>query len=360
MLIQFKEFYREPGALFWSFAFPVLMSLGLGVAFSSKKEIQRTVAITECHQKQSCKLDSFLQTDTKLIKPTRDGHPRYEKTIENKQLGNTTYHFIVTSWNDAMVHLKRGNISLIMTDEGDSVKYHFDPINPDAQLSYLHISSMIKHQKVFEQSENIVALDKAGTRYIDFLIPGLIAMGIMSSCLWGISYGLIEKRAKKLLRRMIATPMKKSFFLISQLVTRLVFTFLETVILVLFAWLVFDVTIQGSLIALFLVFLSGNLVFIGIGILISSRTSKTEIGNGLISAVTMPMMVLSGIFFSYYNFPDWSITVIQKLPLTVFADSIRSIFVEGAGIVQVLPGVLILTLTGFVFFVVGLKIYKWH
>lgn len=360
IIIQFKEHFREPGALFWSFAFPILMAWGLGVAFSSKDQITRQVAVVQEKISADSRLTQFLLNQTKAINPSSEGHKQYEKVIKNPKLGSTIYRFIVVKWDEAIIYLKRGNVAVILDDNNDSIRFHFDPNNPEAQLVYLQLNSLNKHHGLLEDASNIQTMTKIGTRYIDFLIPGLLAMGIMSSCLWGISYGMIEKRSKKLLRRMVATPMNKSFFMISQFVSRLVLSFAEAFILILFAYLTFHISIQGSIPALLLVFLTGNFVFIGIGILISSRTASTQTGNGLISAVTMPMMVLSGIFFSYYNFPHWIIPVIQKMPLTIFADSIRSIFIEGAGMMAMLPNILFMLSIGLVSFVIGLKIFKWY
>jgi ABC-2 type transport system permease protein len=135
---------------------------------------------------------------------------------------------------------------------------------------------------------------------------------------------------------------------------------IEALLLVLFAWLVFHITIQGSIIALLLIFLAANIAFAGLAVLISFRTAKTEIGNGLINFVVMPMMLLSGVFFSYHNFPDKLIPILQKLPLTMVADTMRSIFIEGAGINQVLYPILILTVGGIITFFAALRFFKWY
>jgi len=136
--------------------------------------------------------------------------------------------------------------------------------------------------------------------------------------------------------------------------------FLESMVLFIFALFAFKMTIQGDITALIVMFLAGNIAFAGIAVFVSSNTSNTEVGNGLINFVVFPMMVLSGIFFSYQNFPDWSIPVIRKLPLTMLTDGIRSIFNEGAGYHEVIIPILILTATGVIFFSAGLKIFKWH
>ena len=163
-----------------------------------------------------------------------------------------------------------------------------------------------------------------------------------------------------MLRRMVATPMKKSNLLVAHMTSRLSMNFLEALILVIFARYYFDLKIQGSLLALFLVFIAGNIAFTGIALLFSSRTSKTEIGNALINLVTMPMMILGGIFFSYQNFPEWTIPFIEKLPLTMMADSFRSIINEGAGMKDVMDNILFLGTGGILTFFAGVKIFKWY
>jgi len=282
--------------------------------------------------------------------------------MPNPKIGNTTFRFQRMDWDHAMIRLKRGELNVIISDSAGQVRYHFDPLNPDGQLTYMKLSNLVENHDLLnpESQENISPLTVTGTRYIDFLIPGLIALGVITACMWGISYTIIERRAKKLLRRMVATPMKKSNLLIAMMTVRIGMNFVESGLLLLFAWIVFGITIQGSVPALFAIFISGNVAFTGIAIFISSHTSKTEIGNGLINAITMPMMVLSGIFFSYHNFPAWSMGFIKLLPLTILADGIRAIFNEGAGWAQVSVPSLILLVTGAVFFTAGLRIFKWH
>jgi ABC-2 type transport system permease protein len=365
---HFKETIREPGVIFWGIIFPILMSLGLGIAFTKKADIVRNIAVIErtfpnqAFNPSSSRIEPFLNNYSTKIEPIGDEGICYRFTVKDEKLGNTTFFFRKTNWQKAMVLLKRGNLNVVIDEKDGQIEYHFDPLNPDAQLTYLKLSKIMGRNEFspVERNENIEPLTVSGTRYIDFLIPGLIAMGIMMSCLWGMSYGIIEKRTKKLLRRMVATPMKKSHFLIALMVVRIVMNFIESALLFIFAYFVFNITIQGNIPALFAIFIAGNIAFAGIAIFISSHTANTEIGNGLINAVVLPMMVLSGIFFSYHNFPDWSIPYIQKLPLTLLADGIRSVFIEGAGYAEISFPTLLLTAIGILFFTSGLKIFKWH
>ncbi len=363
IMAHLKELLREPAVLFWGIIFPILMSLGLGAAFTKKSDIIRKIALVEntpgSISDSSSRIESFidLHADTSYHV---SGSQRI--IIPDKQLGNTTLIFQKETWDNAIILLKRGIISVIMDAKNGHVDYHFDPLNPDAQLIFLKLSSIFgKNQiKTIESSQSIKPLTLVGTRYIDFLIPGLIAMGAMSACLWGVCYTTIEKRSKKLLRRMVATPMKRSNFLISLITVRVFMNFVESFLLTLFAIWAFHVSIQGNIWALLVLFLAGNIAFAGLSVTLSCRTDKTEIGNGFINAVTIPMFVLSGVFFSYYNFPDWAIPYIQKLPLTLFADGIRSVFIEGAGFSKIAVPSLILTAFGVVLFSIGLKFFKWY
>ncbi len=365
---NFKELIREPGVLFWGIVFPILMSLGLGIAFTGKKDVVTTIAVTGQNRLVYRPTDSssvirrFLVANKSIVEKDKNGRISCKLTIPDDKLGNTTFIFQAMEWQQAMVLIKRGNINIILDEGNGAVQYHFDPMNPDAQLTYLKLTRLFNTAGVATGKTNsgIKPLTVSGTRYIDFLIPGLIAMGVMMSSMWGVCYAIIERRSKKLLRRMVATPMKRSNFLIALITVRVLMNFVEAGLLFLFAWLAFHITVQGNLAALFVLFLAGNFAFAGISIFISSHTAKTEIGNGLINALSMPMMVLSGIFFSYHNFPEWSISTIQKFPLTLLADGMRSIMIEGAGIAETALPAVILSLIGLVFFIAGMKIFRWH
>ena len=363
----FREIIREPGVLFWGILFPILMSLGLGLAFTKKSDVIRKVAIINIPDKspagsESSMINGFLQHNCEKNLSGESATWQWKYIIKDEKLGNSVFLFYKMKWADALRFLKRGTINVLMLGKNDSVEYHFDPMNPDAQLTYIKLSTIVGNGAIqtVQNNSDIKPLTVTGTRYIDFLVPGLIAMGVMMSSMWGISYGIIEKRSKKLLRRLVATPMKKSHFLIALISVRITMNFIESLVLFLFALFAFKMTIQGNISALILMFLAGNVAFAGIAVLVSSHTSNTEVGNGLINFVVFPMMVLSGIFFSYQNFPAWSLPVIKNLPLTMLTDGIRSIFNEGAGYNEVALPILILIATGALFFFVGLKIFKWH
>lgn len=361
-----REVIREPAVIFWGIVFPILISLGLGLAFTQQGETVYRVGVVRGHAEvpgNGTGLESFLENRAGDLDLPETHSPAWQMTLEDSQLGTTRFEFVRTDWQSAMVEIKRGKLNLVMTPgKNKGVQYHFDPRNPEAELAYLKLSSAVQGRA--EQSGGargqISPLTVTGTRYIDFLVPGLICMNVMMSCMWGISYGMIDKRSKKLLRRMVATPMKKSHFLMTLMAVRIGMNLIEAVLLFVFVCIVFDIAVQGSIGALAALFFAGNIAFCGIAIFTCSRTANTEVGNGLVNAVVMPMAVLSGIFFSYHNFPDWSIDFIQMLPLTIFLDGLRAVFNEGAGFAQTAMPTAVLTAMGAVFFALGLRIFRWH
>lgn len=377
-----KEVTRQPAVLFWGIVFPILLSIGLGFAFTREAETVHTVgwvadcpngpAAAESGAARGAPGDAAEASGQELT--VRDDGS-FKLTIPDENLGGTTFIFEPGTWEASVVRLKQGRISLILeaepgkagdgTGDGGPV-FHFDPRNPEARLVWHTLSPLLESSSHGEirggesRTASVSPLELPGTRYIDFLIPGLIAMTVMMSCMWGISYGMIDKRSKKLLRRMVATPMVRSHFLAALMAVRIGINIVESVLLVFFAWLLFGVVIQGSAAALVMIFMAGNIAFCGIAVFVSSRTANTEVGNGMINAVVMPMTLLSGVFFSYHNFPEWTIGAIEKLPLTLLVDGIRAVFTEGAGIAGTAPAAAGLFAIGAVFFTAGLKIFKWH
>jgi len=355
VLTQLLETLREPSVLFWGIVFPILITIGLGLAFTQTSESKYRIAIVEG---QPTKLDTLLSVYGKEEK--EQGETSISWKVSNPTLGNTQYLFVRHQWNDAIIALKRGEVDLIVTDSIGEIRYHFDPQNVQAQFVYMKLSGLLEEPSIQTEQYSIKPLTLKGVRYIDFLLPGLIALGILNGLCWGISYSLVERRSQKLLRRMVATPMKKSNYLIALISVRFVMNCLETSVLFFFAWLLFGTIIQGNMGALIFFYISGNIAFSGIAVLLGCHTAKLETGNGLINAIIMPMMILSGIFFSYLNFPAWSISFIKLLPLTSFTDGLRSIFNEGAGWPEIVVPSISLASLGIICFIVGVKWFKWY
>jgi ABC-type multidrug transport system permease subunit len=341
LILQIKEFYREPEVLFWSVLFPLSLSAVLGFAFSQQGVKESRVAIVE---------NSYTSAHAGIAR------------LQNQALdsvGNRQINLETASPDRAFLQLKRGEVDLVLQPaENNSLVYHFDPANEEAYLQYLLLE---KKLQIPQQAASIVkAVSAPGSRYIDFLIPGMIAFGLMNSCIWGIGWSLIEIRIKKLLRRMVATPMSKATFLMAHFTTRLLITFFENILLILLAYLLFDLRIQGNLFNVLLLFIAGNIAFGGIAILVAARPEKNQVGSGVINFITLTMTILSGVFFSYTNFPEWAVNIIRYIPLTLLADGLRSVFNEGAVFPEIAMPVLLLLGYGALSFIIGLRVFKWY
>ena len=330
MGMQFRKFYREPSVLFWAVVFPIIMSWLLGIAFDKKTLPPLNVGV--------------LQTEVS---------PHLQPPL------GIRFDFIpVHDMGQALLEMKRGLISLFYrTDAQGNRVYYLDAHRAESVQAYLALETTYSQAK--GSSSRVVALSQVGNRYIDFLIPGLMAFGIMGSSLWGMGWGLIDFRMKKMLRRLIVTPLPKWVFLLSHILTRLVVTGVEMGLLLLFARLYFHISLAVHWEALIVLFGCGMMSFCGIATLVASRANNAIVGNGMINVVQIPMMFLSGIFFNYHNYPSWMIPVIEKLPLTLLADSFRKILLEQVTLVHILPACGWLLVIGGLCFALGLKLFKW-
>ena len=333
-IMRFKELIREPEALFWVFAFPVLLTMALGYAFREKAPDRIPVGVVNGPQAKA-RLAALAKSP--VLQPR--AYPEAQGREE----------------------LRRGNISLLV-ESGPTPVYRLDPTRPDARTARVEVDGAL--QAAAGRRDVLVAKEQhvteQGSRYVDFLVPGLLGMNLMGTGLWGLGFSVVNARLKKLLKRMIATPMRRSHYLVSYLLSRMVWLVLEVGILVVFAWLVFGVEVRGSLLLFALISLLGGLAFSGIGLLVASRARTLEAVSGLMNLVMVPMWILSGVFFSYERFPDTVKPYIRALPLTALNDALRGVMNDGMTIAQVTPQILTLLVWGVVSFLIGLKIFRWQ
>jgi len=330
-LAHLRQFMRDPAIVFWAVLFPVVLAGILGVAFGPKTPTLRTVPVVDQSQGQHNTALEAMQGYT------------FSRTDEDNALR-------LIRQNKASIYLKLG--------ESEDIEIVRDPANSEAVVlaERLRADWYSQQSKTSIRSTDIVA---QGSRFIDFLIPGLLAFGIMNSCMWGVAWNLVEYRMKKLLRRLTATPMRRFDFVLSFVLARLVVTFAESLLLAVFAYFIFDVQVQGSILALFAMFFAGVYSFGGLAVLAGSRGDNTQVGNGIVNAITLPSTMLSGVFFSYQNFPEWAVPVLKWLPLSVVADSTRAIYNEGAGFIDTVPALAYLMIAGSVCYALGIKIFRW-
>lgn len=334
-LARFRGFIREPEAVFWTFVFPILLAVGLGVAFRSRAPERPHVAVTA--SAASRVIDS-LKRDSSVIVEVMDD-------------------------TAAARALRTGTIALVARVTGpSSVEYTYDPARGDAATAKLLVDRAI--QRAAGRADPVQVAERKvterGSRYIDFVLPGLLGMNLMGSGIWGIGFAIVDQRAKKLLKRFMATPMSRAEYLASFLFSRLVFLVLEVVVLLGFGVLIFGVPLRGSLLALATICLLATLSFGGIGLLVSSRARTTEGVAGLMNLVMIPMWIFSGVFFSSSNFPSAVQPVIKLLPLTAVNDALRANMLEGASLAAVGGEILVIAGWLVLSFVLALKLFRWR
>jgi ABC-2 type transport system permease protein len=333
--VRLRLFFREPGALFWTFGFPIVMSMVLGIAFRNRPPEPVFVAI--------------------------EAGPKADRA--NAILSGAKDVVVkVLPRDEAAAALRTGKVTLVVSADGHGYAYRFDPTRPESRLARAVTDDALQRgegrRDAFESNSRTIT--EPGSRYIDFLIPGLIGLGLMSSGLWGIGFALVDMRVKKLLKRMMATPMRRSDFLFSFVLVRALLLVVEVPPVLLFGRFVFDVGITGSLATFVLVVLCGSLTFAALGLLIASRAQTTQTVSGLINLVSFPMFLCSGVFFSASRFPDALQPVIRLLPLTALNDALRDVMIEGASLAQVASKIGIVLAWGLAAFVVAVRLFRWR
>jgi ABC-2 type transport system permease protein len=264
------------------------------------------------------------------------------------------------SAGEARAALRVGKVDLVVVP-GDPRVYELDPTREDSRLARLVVDDALQRAEGRRDATRVAdrAVREPGSRYIDFLIPGLVGLNVMSSGMWGIGFVIVETRQKRLLKRLAATPMRRGEFLLSFVLLRLLFLLLELPVLLGFGWLAFGVPVRGSLLLVLATALTGAFAFAGLGLLVACRAQNVQTVGGLINLVMMPMFLLSGVFFSASHFPDLLQPFIRALPLTALNDALRAVMTEGAGPAAVAPRLALLGGIAAASFALALRWFRW-
>jgi ABC-2 type transport system permease protein len=333
-LTRIRMFTREPEALFWTFIFPVLMAGGLGLAFRERPPEPVPVAVE-----------------------AGAGEARLAALRADPELAAT-----LMTPAEAERALRTGRVALVVAEAGGRPVLRYDPVREESRVARLLVDAAMQRGAgatrpltVGEDRDRV-----RGGRYIDWVVPGLLGLNLMSTGLWGIGFGIVQARQKKLLKRLAATPMRRSEFLAAQMLARIAFLGLEAPPLLLFAWLAFGARLEGSALLLLGVIVLGTLCFAGLGLLCASRARTIEGVSGLLNFVMVPMFVGSGIFFSASRFPAAVQPFVQALPLTALNDALRLVYNEGAGMAAVAPEAAILAAWTIVSFALAFRLFRWQ
>jgi ABC-2 type transport system permease protein len=330
-VIRFRLFLREPEAIFWIFVFPILLAVGLGLAFRNRPPDVLQVGAT------TAQLTHALASDKGLTAAT-------------------------INEADGTRALATGSILLLAIQTPDGVEYKFDETNPDARTARMVADRAIQtgagRHEVIPVRNQLVR--ETGSRYIDFVVPGLLGMNLMGSAIWGMGFSIVESRQKKLLKRLVASPMPRWQYLASYLLSRLSMLVIEVVGFLGFARLVFGVPFRGSLWQLGLLCVLTSLAFSALGLLVASRAKTMEAASGLMNLVMLPMWILSGVFFSARRFPAVVQPVVRALPLTAAIDALRGNMLQGMNLGQLTLQMAILLTWLVVSFAIALRIFRWR
>ncbi len=336
-LARLREYRREPEVLFWGFVFPLLLSGTLAIAFRDRPPNPSPVIVLQ-----------------------RPGAERVLAALGRAPLVRAE----VAADEQAARALRMGRADVVVVPPADPkgpVEYRLDPSRPEADAARARVDDALQRAagRHDPMSSRASPVSEPGGRYVDFLVPGLVGMNLMNAGMWGLGYALVDMRIKKLLRRLLATPMRAADFLAAQMATRVAFTFFEVGSLLLFARLALGVPVRGSLASVMLVGVLGALCFAGIGLAVASRARKIETVTGLMNLVMMPMFVASGVFFSIERFPQGVQPFLRLLPLTALNDALRAVMLEGLGLASQLGPLAVVAAWGGLSFLAGLKLFRW-
>jgi ABC-2 type transport system permease protein len=335
--VRYREFFREPEAVFWVFIFPVLLAAGLGIAFRNRAPEVTTVAVV-----------------------TPDGSKmRTAEALKSSKAMQVS----VMSDSAAAEALRTGDVALVVIPVANGgVEYRYDDTRPESQVARLMVDDALQRaagrQDPVPLKEQLV--HERGSRYIDFLVPGLLGMNLMGSGIWGVGFAIVDARKKRLLKRLIATPMSRPQYLASFVLSRLTLLVIEVGLLLGFGALVFGVPFRGSLFALVGICVISSLAFTSIGLLVSSRVQTMEGASGLMNLVMLPMWIFSGVFFAASRFPEPLQPLIQALPLTAVVDALRANILRGAGWQALAPEMGVIVAWMVVSFLLAVRLFRWR
>lgn len=336
---RWREFRREPSAFFWVIFMPILWMIALGFAFSDPKPEVYSIGwySSADNQEEHKKVLGLIEND-----------PQLKVNTGSKEKLNPL--------------LKMGEISLVFSIEDDVLQFKLDPINPVATRAKAYVDRILQagygRENVLTVTTEVIKAK--GSRYVDFLIPGLLGLSIMSTSLFGVGMTIVSNRKENLLKRYVASPMPPYEYVVSHIVGRVITLATEFAAIFIAGWIIFDFHVYGNFISYCLFAILGAAAFTGIGILCGSRTRSIPFISGITNLIMIPMTMVCGVFFSYAAFPEWMKAWIKFLPLTALNDGLRKIALEGQSIFQLQFEISVLVVFTVVTAIAATKAFKWY
>jgi ABC-2 type transport system permease protein len=322
-----REYYRDKGSLFWSFLFTPLLVVILALSFSEDDQHIFTLGI---HQSDESREFLFIDKDSDLT---------YADVIDYPIL------------NDGLKRLKYHQLDLLLNN--DTKQYW---VNEKSTRSDIMERLLLNDLKGWERQTTT----GRQIRYIDWVIPGMLAMNLMFSGLFGVGFVIVRYRKNGVLKRLQAAPIKAWEFLAAQGLSRLSIMLTVTTLLFVVCKTLVGMQVDGSYWLLFFIALLGNLSIISMALFISSRSASEEFTNGLLNAVSFPMLLLSEIWFSLDKAPIWLQYIADLSPLTHMVRAARLVILEGATVTDIAVELSILLAMTLLFLFLAAKLFRWY
>lgn len=325
-----REFLRDRGTLAWNLVMPVLLIFGLAVAFGGEGRDQYTIGVVQDSPTIDTSQHPFLQTrfvDFVVVEDPESGFRKVE----------------------------RHRLDLLVSFAGPGRYW----VNPDSPRGYFAERLLLQSDAAAGGGLEKGQISGEAIRYVDWVLPGILGMNMMFSCLFGVGYVVVRYRKNGFLKRLRATPLRPSEFIMAQIGSRLLLVMTVTVAVYTGTHLILGTRMEGSYLTLFVVALVGSISMVSLGLLIAARVTSEELAGGLLNLISWPMMLLSGVWFSLEGAGTGAQRVSELFPLTHVLDSARAVMLDGATIVDVAPSLLMLTALSTVFLGLGAKFFRW-
>ncbi|MEM9172506.1 MAG: ABC transporter permease, partial [Pseudomonadota bacterium] len=319
------EFIRDRSSFAWNIIMPVALVFGMALIFSGEDRTQFTVGVLDADT-----LTRHAFAETRFINFV---------SYDNEQT--------------AFDRLSRHSLDLIVRD-AKPLQYW---VNPESPQGYI-VERLLLASDNGSAVRNVVSGD--AVRYVDWLLPGILGMNMMFSCLFGVGYVVVRYRKNGFLKRLKATPLRALEFVIAQVASRLLLILILTSAVYTALSMTLGTRMEGSYLALFLIALVGCIALISLGLMVAARVTSEELAGGLLNLLTWPMMLLSGVWFSLEGSAAWIQQVAQASPLTQMLTAARSIMLDGAGLADVLPQLVWLVAMSVVFMAMGAWLFRWR
>jgi ABC-type multidrug transport system permease subunit len=325
-----REFLRDRSSLAWNLLLPVGLVFGLSFAFDGQRD-EYTVGVLQ----QEAEIDST-------------SHP----FLETQYIRFVPYDDI----DEALRKVERHQLDLLI-DTGQPTRYWINPTAPKGyfiEFALLQASAPIPNSVIKEQIEG------EPVRYADWILPGILGMNMMFSCMFGVGYVVVRYRKNGFLKRLRATPLTSFEFITAQVASRMVLIMIITSFVYVGTHLLLDTRMEGSYFTLFLVGLVGAISMVSLGLIVSARVTSEELAGGLLNLINLPMMMLSGVWFSLEGTGETMRSISRVFPLTHVLESARAVILDGATFSDVAPGLAALVIMSAVFLGIGAAIFRWE